>query len=234
MNLENILFTQGFGSRRECRALVLSGRVMFHGKHCSDPEEDFETEGMIFSVDGRQWPYRDKAVIAMNKPAGYECSQKPVHHPSVMRLLPAPLVARGVQPVGRLDEDTTGLLIFTDDGQLQHRLIHPKKHVKKTYRVGLKHEASGSLCRQLLEGVLLKDGNETVCADSAELADSRTLLLTISAGKYHQVKRMVAAAGNRVEALQRVAFGALSLPENLAPGEWMWIRPEDVLGSKIS
>jgi len=231
MRLEQVLFSQGFGARRECRGLIAAGRVAFDGELIEDPDREVEPEGKTFTVDGEVWPYFDKVIIAMNKPAGYECSTKPKHHPGVLTLLPPPLRVRNVQPVGRLDEDTTGLLILTDDGPLQHRLIHPKRHVKKVYQVTLKHAASEVLCEELRKGVKLRDENELVVADGATLDDEKTLMLTISSGKYHQVKRMVAAAGNRVEALKRVAFGNFELPGNLPEGKWMWLSgAKDILG----
>ena len=101
MRLEQVLFSQGFGTRHECRGLVALGHVEINGITHTDPDEDVPVEGLIFSVDGVKWPYFDKVVIALNKPAGFECSQKPIHHPSVMTLLPAPLRVRGLQPVGR-------------------------------------------------------------------------------------------------------------------------------------
>ena len=168
----------------------------------------------------------------MNKPAGYECSQKPIHHPSIMQLLPPPLRCRGVQPVGRLDADTTGLLIFTDDGALLHRLTHPKRHVPKRYRVTCKHAPSDKMLEDLVVGVKLKDEKETLAADDIVRVDEYTIDMTITSGKYHQVKRMVAAAGNRVEALQRIAFGALRLPEDLACGKWRWLSGPDVFYDK--
>ena len=157
MRLEQILFTQGFGTRHECRGLISLGRAAFRSEVLRDPDAEINEEGLLFSVDGEIWPYYEKALIVMNKPAGYECSQKPTHHPSVMTLLPAPLRRRGLQPVGRLDADTTGLLLLTDDGALLHRLTHPKRHVGKRYRVACKHPVSESIVQRLEQGVLLVD-----------------------------------------------------------------------------
>jgi len=158
----------------------------------------------------------------MNKPAGYECSQKPRHHASVYSLLPAPLRQRGVQAVGRLDEDTTGVLLFTDDGTLVHRLTSPKHHVGKVYEVTCKHAVDVGQVDRLRAGVLLHDDNETVRAAACEATGEHALRLTLIEGKYHQVKRMVAAVGNRVEALERSAFGSVRI-DGLAAGAWRWL-----------
>ena len=229
MRLEQILFSQGFGTRHECRGLVLQGRVLINGAVVEDPYQDIDTENLVFTVDGVDWPYMEKAIVALNKPSGYECSRKPLHHPSVLSLLPAPLRARGVQPVGRLDEDTTGLLILTDDGALIHRLTHPKKHVEKIYQITAKHPVTETMKNNLLEGVLLDGEKEKVKADRIQCIDDRTFEMSITQGKYHQVKRMLAAVGNRVESLHRVTFGRYQLPEDLAPSKWRFIALEDLI-----
>ncbi|MDO4936357.1 MAG: 16S rRNA pseudouridine(516) synthase [Sutterellaceae bacterium] len=232
MRLEQVLFSQGFGTRHECRGLIALGRVTFNGVLETDPDAEVDVLGASFTVDGQTWPYCEKALILLNKPAGYECSQKPLHHPSVMTLLPVPMRVRGMQPVGRLDADTTGLLLLTDDGALQHRLTHPKKHVAKRYRVTCKHPYSQKTVDDLLKGVKLVDEKTELKAQEVVKIDERTLDMTITSGKYHQVKRMVAAAGNRVEALERVAFGDLVLPDDLPVGKWMWLPGVEVILSK--
>jgi 16S rRNA pseudouridine516 synthase len=226
MRLAQILFTQGFGSRRVCAGLVEMGAVRVHGEVVDDPGAEFDTTGLVFEVDGRAWPYHEQALVMLNKPAGYECSQKPRHHPSVMSLLPPPLRARGVQPVGRLDEDTTGLLLFTDDGKLIHRLTSPKHHVPKVYQVGCKHPVSDEQIERLLAGVVLEDDPRPVQALAAVRTGECLLDLTLAEGKYHQVKRMLAAVGNRVETLHRSRFGALTIPDDLKPGQWCWVAPQ--------
>ena len=230
MRLEQILFTQGFGTRHECRGLISLGRAAFRSEVLRDPDAEINEEGLLFSVDGEIWPYYEKALIVMNKPAGYECSQKPTHHPSVMTLLPAPLRRRGLQPVGRLDADTTGLLLLTDDGALLHRLTHPKRHVGKRYRVACKHPVSESIVQRLEQGVLLVDEKMPLMATNVAKKRDNVLEMTITSGKYHQVKRMIAAAGNRVEALERISFGKLALPADLEPGKWRWVSsPSEVI-----
>ena len=229
MRLAQVLFSQGFGARRECEGLIVSGLVSIAGSICDDPFHEVEPQGLQFTVRGDPWAYHEKALIVLNKPAGYECSQKPKHHPSVMSLLPAPLRKREVQPVGRLDEDTTGLLLLTDDGALIHRLTSPKKHVPKVYEVGCKHAVTSDQLSRLRGGVVLDDSPIAVRAAACEAVGETGLRLTLLEGKYHQVKRMVAAAGNRVETLHRSAFGALALPADLASGHWRWLAGPEAL-----
>jgi 16S rRNA pseudouridine516 synthase len=223
MKLAQVLFSQGFGSRRECAARILDGRVTVGGRVRDDPDEDMALEGLVFEVDGRPWPYHAKALLMLNKPAGYECSLKPRHHPSVLSLMPLPLRNRGIQPVGRLDEDTTGLLLLTDDGSLIHRLTSPKHHVPKIYDVVCKHPVDGTQHAALLAGVVLDDDPTPVAAVAVETTGTHSLRLTLMQGRYHQVKRMMAAVGNRVETLHRSGMGPLRLPDDLPVGEWRWL-----------
>jgi 16S rRNA pseudouridine516 synthase len=164
----------------------------------------------------------------LHKPTGYECSQKPTFHPSVFTLLPPQLLNRGVQCVGRLDQDTTGLLLLSDDGQFIHQWSSGKKRTPKVYEVTLKHAVSEDFVAQLIAGVELHDEPAPIAAAACELTSDTTLRLTICEGKYHQVKRMIAAAGNRVEALHRSRVGGLALDPALAPGEWRWLEAADL------
>lgn len=223
--LERILHAQGFGTRRECRGLVRAGLVTVNGTPCDDPFAAFATDGLEFTVDGAPWRYRAHAYLLLNKPAGYECSRAPLHHPSVFALLPPQLVARGVQCVGRLDEDTTGVLLLSDDGQFIHAMGSGKRKVPKVYQVTAKHPVSEAQIAALLAGVELHDEPAPIAAAACERLDAHRVLLTLTSGKYHQVKRMVAAAGNRVEALKRLAVGDWALPEDLPEGQWRWIEP---------
>ena len=230
MTPADLLFSQGFGTRRECAALVAHGRLEVEGLGVVD-DMDLELgdgSGLWFRVGGgERWPWRKPALIVLNKPAGYECSLKPRHHPSVYSLLPAPLRGRGVQAIGRLDEDTTGVLLFTDDGTLVHRLTSPKRHVAKVYEVRCKHPVDSVQVDRLCAGVILHDDDATVRAAACEATGERALRLTLVEGKYHQVKRMVAAVGNRVEGLERSAFGAVRL-DGLAPSRWRWLDADAV------
>jgi 16S rRNA pseudouridine516 synthase len=233
--LTQALVSQGFGTRRDCEGLVGLGLVELDGVRLDDPYEEVDVEGRTFTVDGKRWPFREKAIIALNKPAHTECSKKPKHHPSVYALLPAPLLRRDVQSIGRLDEDSTGLLLFTDDGQLLHRWTSPKHHVPKVYDVGCKHPVSDEQLARLLAGVVLLDDPKPVAALAAEHWDGAPaglhgVRLTLAEGKYHQVKRMMAAVSNRVESLHRSRFGAFALPADLPVGAWCWVDgPEAIV-----
>lgn len=241
MHLSQILFSQGFGTRRLCSGLIYNGEVSVGGEIVHEYDAEFETDGLQFEVSGETWTFYEKALIVLNKPAGYECSQKPKHHPSVMSLLPAPLRERNVQPIGRLDEDTTGLLLLTDDGRLIHRLTSPKHHVPKIYEAQCKHPVTAEMVERLLAGVELREPEsaatpakpnykpEQVRAEGAEAFGEFGLRLTLIEGKYHQVKRMVAAVGNRVESLHRPQFGALTLAPELKPGEWAWVASPSLI-----
>ncbi|MFM0638674.1 16S rRNA pseudouridine(516) synthase [Paraburkholderia metrosideri] len=235
MNLESILFTQGFGSRRQCQALIRDGRVSIGGSVCANADADFPTHDstFCFSVDEVVWPYREHAYLLLNKPAGYECSRDPQHHLSVFSLLPPQFAERGVQCVGRLDQDTTGLLLLSDDGKFVHMFTSPKRKVPKLYVATTRHPIDDVQLSALRDGVLLHGEPKPIPAVDARTRGEHTLALTVMEGKYHQVKRMIAAAGNRCEALHRERIGGLALPATLAEGAWQWLGETD-LGSLLS
>ena len=234
MRLEDILFSQGFGTRRVCAGLIQQGHVTVQGEVQTDAGEFYAPEGLAFTVQGTAWTFHEKAYVLLHKPAGTECSQKPSTWPSIYTLLPAPLRQRpqkaavqGVQAVGRLDQDTTGLLLLTDDGAFIHRMSSPKHHVPKVYEVTTKHPVTPEMVDKLLAGVVLDDDPKPVKAAACEAVAELHLRLTLTEGKYHQVKRMVAAVGNRVEGLHRSQIGGLGLGD-LAPGQWRFLTAEDL------
>lgn len=224
LSMDRILQSQGIGSRAECRALITRGEVAVDGKAVRDWKSVFETVGLSFTVGGAGWIYREKAYLALNKPSGYECSRAPAGHPSVFALLPDHLEKRGVQPVGRLDQDTTGLILLTDDGAFIHAQASPKRHVPKTYRASVADPATDDQIAALRGGVLLRDEEEPLAALSCERMEDREIEIVLEQGKYHQVKRMIAAAGNRCVALRRTAVGRLTLDSlNLDEGAWRYL-----------
>ena len=239
MQLQDILYTQGFGTRRVCAGLIQQGLVKVYqadtAEVITDVTTDMEATGLRYQVQGVDWEYHALAYIAFNKPAGTECSQKPSVHPSIYTLLPSPLRLRpqksaiqGVQAVGRLDQDTTGLLLMSDDGQFIHRMSSPKKHIAKVYEVTSKHPIDDKQVQKLLAGVVLDDDPKPVKAAAAVKVSEHHLQLTLTEGKYHQVKRMLAAVGNRVEGLHRSKIGNFELPVDLLPGQWRWLSTLDL------
>lgn len=228
MQLERILHSQGFGSRKACRALIRGGRVEVAGEVRDDPFADLPTDGLGFAIDGEPWQYREKAYLMLHKPPGYECSRQPQFHASAFALLPDALSNRGVQFVGRLDQDTTGLILASDDGQFIHTWSSGRKRIPKVYDVTVRHAVVDELIDTLVSGVQLRDEPAPIRAASCERTGERSLRLTITEGKYHQVKRMVAAAGNRVETLHRRSIGGLALPPDLEPGQWRWLGEADL------
>jgi 16S rRNA pseudouridine516 synthase len=241
MHLADILFSQGFGTRRVCTGLIEKGLVEIYDTNSplaqstiAQAATDLVVDGLRFKVQGVDWTYHERAYVLLHKPAGYECSHKPGAWPSVYTLLPSPLRVRpnkntiqGVQAVGRLDQDTTGLLLMSDDGQFIHRLSSPKHHVPKVYQVTCKHPVDALQIAKLLSGVVLDDSPKPVRAAACVATGELTLDLTLTEGKYHQVKRMIAAVGNRVEGLHRASMGGISLGD-VPSGKWRWLNADDL------
>lgn len=216
-------------------ALIGRGAVQVAGVVLRDAEVELGVDNLVLTVNGELWPYHERAYLMLNKPAGFECSHKPKQWPSVYELLPMPLRLRptkssvdGVQAIGRLDQDTTGLLILSDDGQFIHRMASPKHHVPKLYVVTTKHAVDDDAISTLMSGVVLNDDPELVRAVACVRVNDNVIELTLSEGKYHQVKRMLAAVGNRVEALHRAQMGGLALDANLPEGQWRWLTADDL------
>lgn len=203
---------------------------------CEDTNQALEVvNGMAYQVQGVDWQFHEKAYVQLHKPAGTECSHKPSVWPSIYSLLPAPLRNRpaktglqGVQAVGRLDQDTTGMLLLSDDGQFIHRMSSPKHHVPKVYELTTADAVDARAVEKLLAGVVLHDDPKPVKAAACQLTGSHQMQLTLTEGKYHQVKRMLAAVGHLVVRLHRSQIGDMPLPADLAPGQWRWLSATDL------
>lgn len=228
-NLERILHKQGHGSRKLCRIMIVNEEITVNGEICDDPNEKFALDGLHYTVKGEAWQYHEKSYLMMHKPGNYECSHKTQHHPTIYSLLPHPLVERGVQCIGRLDEDTTGLILITDDGQFIHKMSSPKHRTPKVYEVLCKHDISDDQIAHILSGVQLVDEDAPIAALDCTRISKNIIHMTLAEGKYHQVKRMVAAISNRVEGLKRIKIGKLTLPEDLKAGEWRWLSESDMM-----
>lgn len=223
-SLDRILQSQGFGARKWCQQLIADGEVSIAGRIVSDYRASIETDGLVFTVFGEDWLFRKHVYVALNKPANYECSRKPSHHPGVLSLLPEQFFRRDVQPVGRLDHDTTGLLLMSDDGAFIHAQSSPRRHIPKVYVATTHDPVTPKLLEQLLGGVKLHDEPSPLAAVSCNRLDEYHLEIVLEQGKYHQVKRMLAAADNHCSALCRTQIGQLKLETlGLAAGEWCYL-----------
>lgn len=224
LSLDRILQAQGFGTRKYCRALIEDGEVAVNGEVHTSYKTVFDTNGLVLTIFGEQWPVRDRVYLAINKPPNVECSRKPSHHPGVLTLLPEQFTWRDVQPVGRLDHDTTGLLLLSDDGPFIHAQSSPRRHVPKLYEATTHDPVTADLVTHLLAGVQLHDEPAPLQAVSCVQTGPHMLQIVLEQGKYHQVKRMLAAAGNHCSALHRAAIGALTVEAlGLAEGEWCYL-----------
>ena len=229
LSLDRILQSQGFGTRKYCRALIEDGDVSIGGEVQDNYKATIETDGLVLEVFGEEWVYREHLYIALYKPSDYECSRKPSHHPCVLTLLPEQFTWREVQPVGRLDHDTTGMLLMSDDGPFIHAQSSPKRHVPKVYLATTAEPVTDELVAQMLAGVQLHDEPAPLAAVTCIKRGENQLEIVLEQGKYHQVKRMLAAAGNHCSALHRSAIGQLQLESlGLQEGEWCYLTPEQL------
>jgi len=234
--LSALLSEQGFGTRKECARMVWAGLVetgSLHGPEiqwskAAEPDEQVTPEGLHLRVNGFAMPCVESLHLAFHKPVNTECSHSPSHHQSIFALFPEPFLTRGLEAVGRLDADTTGLLLLSDSGPFNHFFTSPKRHVPKTYRVGTKHPITPEQKAKLEAGVTLRSEEGLTLPSQVAILGERECDLTLEEGKYHQVKRMFAAVGNRVETIHRIAIGSLRLEDSLAVGQWRILEDRDL------
>ena len=239
--IDKILSHEGFGSRKDIKKLLRQAEVLVNGKQIYDPATQVNPETDKILVDGQELNLHTNIYLMMNKPKHVVCSNKDGEHQTVFDLLDetlrTPYLIEKLHLVGRLDMDTEGLLLFTTDGELTHRLISPKSNCPKTYFVRLENSLTEDLKKQyeekLKEGFLVPEEDheaEFICLPSTikftENADE--VLLTITEGKYHQVKRMFSGLGNKVIYLKRISMNKLSLDETLALGEYRELTEEEL------
>lgn len=203
------------------RAITVNGNVAKQAAMKLSAADEVQLDGESIRPIGLRY-------LVMNKPAGYVCGLDDPHHPAVFSLLDEP-AAEKIHSVGRLDVDTTGLLLLTDDGQWSHRISSPRHHIAKTYRVWTADSISADAVTQFEQGVVLRDEPSPTKPAQLELVVSHEALLTIHEGRYHQVKRMFAALGNRVEQLHRERIGGLQLPPDLDLGEYRPLSADELL-----
>ena len=215
--IDKIIASQGKYSRSEVRKLAAKGKIYVDGILVKDPGTKADPENSRISIEGEAVSVKKNIYLVLNKPAGYVSATEDKNQAVVLELVPEEFSGRELFPMGRLDKDTTGLMVITDDGVMAHNILSPKKHVKKVYEVELDIKATDEMVRRFSEGIELSDG---VCkAADMEITGENSARVTLSEGRYHQIKRMFGCCGAKVTKLHRVSIGDLKLPADLMPGE---------------
>lgn len=226
--LDKLLAGTGKWSRREVKALVRQGLVRVDGRLAASAEDRLDPAAAVVTVAGETVALHRFTYVLLHKPAGVLTATEDRKQPTVLDLLPPELRRIGLAPVGRLDKDTEGLLLLTNDGELAHRLLSPKYHVEKRYLARVDGELSAADAEAFARGMTLGDGLECLPAGLEVLPD-RVCIVTLREGKFHQVKRMLAARGAPVLYLKRLSMGPLTLDDSLAAGAYRLLRAEEIL-----
>lgn len=236
MRLDKLLAHSGYGTRSEIKLLVKRGGVLVNGKKAKDSGQQVNPERDEVLVDGEKVVYREFVYLMLHKPPGYVSATEDTRDPTVLDLIGGEYGHFDLFPVGRLDKDTEGLLLLTNDGKLAHELLSPKKHVPKTYFARVSGgPVGGDDVETFRQGVRLDDGYVTLPAqlNILEPGDAGTeaqIELTIMEGKFHQVKRMFEAMGKKVVYLKRISMGSLELDQTLALGAYRELTEEELAG----
>ena len=225
--LDKIISATGKKSRREVKILVKQGRILVDGVPAATAEMKVDPAVSEILLDGEDIGYQRFTYIMLHKPAGVLSAVEDKRQKTVLDLLPEELQKRGLSPVGRLDKDTEGLLLLTNDGDLTHHLLSPKHHVDKVYYAKVEGMLEQADCAAFASGMTLGDGLECMPA-GLEILSSNEALVTLQEGKFHQVKRMLAARGKPVVYLKRLSMGSLRLDESLQPGCFRHLTEEEV------
>ncbi len=230
--LDKILSDAGIAGRRELKDIIRAGRVQVNGIAVTKAESKFDETAVSISVDGEPVVLEKFVYYMLHKPMDVVTATEDEAHQTVLDLFPVELRRRGLFPVGRLDKDTTGLLILTNDGDYAHRIISPKTHVTKRYLAQTDGIPDDADVKAFAEGMILRDGTKCLPA-KLEVTGSDICYVTLLEGKYHQVKRMLAARGKPVEKLHRCSIGLLELDSGLQPGEFRSMTPIEVENSLV-
>lgn len=230
--MDKLLAATGLWSRREVKELVRRGRVQVNGVITAKAEDKADPGLDEIRVDGEVVDCAPFTYIMMNKPDGLLSATTDKRQKTVLDLLPEHLRRRGLFPVGRLDKDTVGLILLTDDGPMGHELLSPKKHVDKVYYARVEGSVNAADVAALAQGLVLEDGLHCLPAGLEPIGDGSECLVTLREGKYHQVKRMLAARGKPVTFLKRLSMGPLELDEALLPGQWRFLSNEELRALK--
>lgn len=227
--IDKLLASTGRWSRREVKRLIKEGRVLLDGVPAAAPEQKLNAETSRLQVDGEEIAVKEYTYIMMNKPAGVLSARSDARQKTVLDLLPPELQKRNLFPVGRLDKDSRGLLLLTNDGDLAHRLLSPKKHVEKVYYIRTEAPLTPEDQTAFAEGVALSDGTVCLPARLELLGDGREALVTLHEGKFHQIKRMAVSRGTAICQLKRISMGTLVLDQTLEEGKFRTLTREEVL-----
>ncbi len=233
--LDKLLASTGRWSRREAKQLIKEGRVLVDGSPARSGEDKADPDGAAILVDGAPLALRRHTYVMLHKPAGVLSATEDPRQETVLDLLPPELRRLGLFPVGRLDKDTEGLLLLTDDGELAHRLLSPKNHVDKVYRARLDRPLGPADQAAFAQGITLADGLRCMPAELELIGDGTEVLVTLHEGKFHQIKRMTASRGAAVCWLKRLSMGPLQLDPALRKGEYRLLTHEEVakIGGKL-
>lgn len=228
--LDKILASQGELSRKEVKEMIKKGRIALNGTVVKDSSVKIDENKDTVSVDGVEVALKKHIYIMLNKPQGVVSASDSDTDTTVVDLVPEELFRKGLFPAGRLDKDTTGFVLITDDGDFAHRILSPKNHIFKTYIAGLEHKLSADDIKSLENGITLGDGTvlKEAKVEVIESSDKPFVKIMICEGKYHQVKRMFAATGNKVVSLHRSRMGNLDLDDSLKPGECREITQDEL------
>ncbi len=231
--LDKVISGMGKKSRREVKLLVRQGRILVDGVPALSAEMKVDPDTTEILLDGESIGYEKFTYIMLHKPAGVLSAVEDRRQSTVLDLLPQELRRRELSPVGRLDKDTEGLLLLTNDGTLTHQLLRPRSHVDKVYYARVEGELEAADCEAFAGGMTLGDG--LVCMPAGlEILSPNEALVTLQEGKFHQVKRMLAARGKPVVYLKRLSMGSLRLDESLAPGEYRPLTEMEVNGLRAA
>lgn len=228
MRLDKFLSSMGVATRSEASRSAKKGLLTVNGAVCKDVSVHIDPERDKVVFCGLEVVYKQYRYIMLNKPEGYVSATEDGKYPTVLELLPQEYRKFDLFPCGRLDKNTLGLMLITDDGDLAHKLLSPRHHVKKTYYFNSKFEISDEEKSLLESGVTLEDGYETKPAEIELSEDRRSGKITLTEGKYHQIKRMLEAVRNKITYLERVSFGPLVLDDALERGEWRELSDEEI------
>ena len=228
MRLDKLLGMTGCATRSESKKIIRSGGVTVNGRVARSPDEKVDPQNDEVFFCGRAVVYRKYTYILMNKPEGVVSATEDGKDKTVIDLLPDDMRKNDLFPCGRLDKNTLGLMLITDNGELAHRLLAPKSHVEKKYYFKSKFPLTEEEAKKFENGLVLDDGYETKPAKIELRGDGNEGVITLVEGKYHQIKRMLDALGNKITYLERISFGPLKLDEKLKRGEWRYLNGDEI------